>query len=208
MDNTVWVALIGAVGTIGAALLGYLANRKTRQKQSQAEAELTFQHSALSFTDFLGEWSEVQKEIASLIKNTCIDRFLIFRAWNGHRTPRWTTAVYQYRQGEQEPVSYIHFELDSDYVSRLAMIIERGSIAFTVSEIPDSAIKRVYNVEGVKHSAWFFLSKKGLANNPECQALTYCSFATHKEEPIPQETLTRCRILVGRLKALSQRDSQ
>jgi hypothetical protein len=206
MSETVWVAIIGATGTIIAALLGFLANRKVKQKKEQAEAELTFQHAALSFTDFLGEWSEIEKELESLVSNTCIDRFLILRAWNGHSTPRWTTAVYQYRQGVQEPMSYIHFELDNDYIARLAAIVGRGSIAFTVDEIPDSAVKRVYEAEKVKHSAWFFISKKELTKSPDCMAITYCSFATHQEEKIPQETLTRCRILVSRMKGLTQQE--
>ena len=185
------------------AFAGVCAARRAKRERDQAENEMGFQKAALSFTDFVGEWGEIEKELHSLVKETDIDRFLILRAWNGTLKPKWTTAVYQYREGSQEPRSYIHFELDDDYAFRLSQIISTGSLVFAVEEIPDSYVRQIYNAEGVKHSAWFFLSRKELETNKDCVAISYCSFATHSDEQLDENTLTRCRILVSRLKSLA-----
>jgi|DEB0MinimDraft_6_1074348.scaffolds.fasta_scaffold00348_4 hypothetical protein len=202
MEKDVLVAIFGFLGVLSTAWFGYLAN-KNRKLRTQAESEMRFQQAALSFTDFIEEWGEIHAELKALVSDTCIDRFMILRAWNGSRNPRWMTAVYQYRQGSQDPVSYIHFELDDDYVSRLNHIVARGSMLFSTNGLPPSVIKDVYEAEGVKHSAWFYIASQHLDKNPDCRAITYCSFATHHSESISPSVLIRCRILVGRMKGLT-----
>lgn len=198
-----WLEVVSLLGVIfGVTIPACLRARNERLKREQATREVKFQAAALSFEDFLSEWDEVHKELNDLCNDTWIDRFMILRAWNGHLTPKWTTAVFQFRQGKQEPVSYVHFELDDDYVYKLREVVQRGSIAFAVEDLPESAIRRVYEVEGVKHSAWFHLDSSALPNS-EARAITYCSFATHHDIPIDAKTITRCRILAGRLKGMA-----
>jgi hypothetical protein len=138
-----------------------------------------------------------------MLENTSIDRIMIFRAWNGELSPKWTTALFQFRIGDQKPVSYVHFELDRDYVDRIRHIVERGSMLINVSDLPKSAIREVYEAEGVKHSAWFHVSTSTLEGT-KAKSITYCSFATHSEEAFSPLELARARIFVGRLKGLSQ----
>jgi hypothetical protein len=197
-------SLIGLAGVTVTAWFGYKKVRTANIETSQAKSELQFQSHALSLTDFLGEWGEIHHELEDLMKNSEVDRFLILRAWNGLASPRWTTAVFQYRIGSHKPESYIHFELDADYVERLKQVVHSGSISFTTSEISDSAIKDVYAMEGVKSSAWFLIDKSAgpVAGSA---AISYCSFASHSEDRIKPETMTRCRMVVGRLKGAAMR---
>lgn len=200
------VALIGLAGTLATAYLGHKKLKNSKHKLNQAESELKFQQKALDFGAFMEEWSGTHDDIVSLLENTCIDRFLMFRAWNGRLAPRWTTAVFQMRLGNQEPVSYVHFELDTDYVSRLKEISIRNVIAFAVEDIPDCAIKRVYEAEGVKHAVWVHITSEEVPNS-DTVTHTYCSFATHDDEPIDQNLITRCQILGGRLKGIAMQFS-
>lgn len=199
MATEVLVAIItGLFGIIG---LGIRQLMISSNENDQMENEIRFQSAALSFEDFLSEWSDVNEDIKRLFRETPIDRFLMLRAWNGSYDPRWTTAFFQIREGAQDPFSYVHFELDEDYVDRIGQIKSRGFIHFKTEEIPGSAIKRVYELEGVKASAWFFISKKSLEES-KSSALTYCSFATHNDEQLTESEITRCQLIVDRIKSL------
>lgn len=197
------IAVIGLLGVLGSAWIGYLATRRQKRKKDQAENEMTLQRAALDFSGFLSEWSGVYEALEALMEETEIDRFLILRAWNGTLTPKWTTAIYQMRKGDQEPIQYIHFELDADYVERLNKIIHRGHMLIDVAEIDQSAIKRIYEAEGVTASLWSHLETLDDSTGAN-RAVTYCSFATHSEAKIPDSTVTKCRILTGRLKGVAQ----
>ena len=196
------VALIGMVGAIATALIYNHKNKKTTHSLHQAESELKLQQKALDFGAFMEEWSGTHDEILHLLENTCIDRFLIFRAWNGRLAPRWTTAVFQLRLGKQDPISYVHFELDVDYVSRLKEISIRNVVAFDVEDLQDCAIKRIYEAEGVKSAVWVHITSEAVEGT-DTVAHTYCSFATHSDEGIEQNLVTKCQILGGRLKGIA-----
>ena len=196
------LTVVAAICGLGTGFFQFKSARKKNKELNQAKDEMDFHKETLSFTDFLEEWNEIHEELKKLTEDTKIDRFLILRAWNGSLTPKWTTAIYQYRQGNQKPIAYIHFELDKDYVERLNYIINHGLMTFSVDQLPESAIKGVYQAEDVKHSGWFHLDKKCLKAKPDCCSITYCSFATHSEEAIDEKSITRCRILVSRLKGI------
>ena len=107
----------------------------------------------------------------------------------------------KYNTTLQEQVSYIHTELDEDYVNRLRQMISLGHVVFKTEDLPPSLIKDIYEVEGVTHSIWFHISNEKLTNS-KAVAITYCSFATHGKE-LNQQDIIRCRLVVGRLKELS-----
>jgi hypothetical protein len=189
-------------GVVGAAFLG--AKYKTGKEQlKQAEKELDFQQVALGFSEFVEEWASINAEIRHLMATTMIDRFIIFRAWNGYLSPKWTTAIYQQRAEDQEIVTYIHVDLDEDYQERIRSMIKRNDISFLVDEIPESSIKSIYLAEGVTSSYWAFLHSFSLANSTS-RAVVYCSFATHADRAIDEATLTKCRLLSSRLRGIVQ----
>ena len=202
MSTEIAVALITTLGGMVVGLIGLYKARQTTHRLGQAENELKLQQRALDFGAFMEEFAGTHENILHLLENTNLDRFLMLRAWNGKLAPRWTTAVFQMRLGEQEPISYVHFELDVDYVSRLKEVSIRNVIAFDVASLPDCSIKSVYEAEGVKHAIWCHIMSEEIAGS-ETVAHTYCSFATHDDEPIAQTTITRCSILAGRLKGIA-----
>jgi hypothetical protein len=200
--HEVVIALIGLAGVIATASVGILKVAIERHKLIQAEQEVRFQRAALSFPEFVEEWDEIGKELVRLISETEVDRFMILRAWNGYLEPRWTTAVYQLRAAEQAPVAYVHFELDEDYVHRVKQIAKGGPISMITAELPHSEIKRVYMAEGVTASMWAHLDSFETTDG-RSRAVAYCSFATHVDTLLTEKTMTRCRVLVGRLKGLA-----
>lgn len=200
--NLITNLLIGLASVFCTGVLGYLKFNEERKKVAQAEKELRFQREGLDFTDFLEEINVLYKELDDLMLNTNIDRFMILRAWNGELTPRWTTAVFQVREGTQKPIAYVHFELDNDYVERLKEIAVKKSIVFNVCDIPPSAIKSVYESEEVKASMWYHIGTNELEGS-KSKAVTYCSFSTQCEEGINDITATKCGIIASRLKGFS-----
>ena len=204
LDGQVIAALLGLIGVAITAGFGYAGIIKQRQWRIQAENELHLQAAALSFGDFIHEWEAIHEDLAQLMEETCIDRFLLLRAWNGEVDPRWTTAIWQVHQGVHKPVSYVHFELDLDYLMRLRQAIDiPGGVAFSTSEINgDSAIRAIYESEGVKSAAWFFLAKHVIPDRPGT-ALTYCSFASSQREQLLPETVVRCRLIADRLRGVA-----
>lgn len=196
------VALLGVVGVVFTAVLGYLSVRKQRLRTDNAEAELRVQSAALDFSSFIAEWTAVYDEVSALFEETCVDRFLIFRAWNGKLEPRWATSVHQMRKGGQYPISYVHVELDSDYVDRVRQTVKKGVIYFETDPDEDTLIHRVYRAEGVTASIWCHLSSDSLFD-ARAVALSYCSFATHDPGGIPPDVQVRCRLIASRLRGVA-----
>ena len=205
--NEYWSTLIvGILSALVTIMVAYINSRNTNKKNSglleSAKAELNFQKKTLGLTDYVRGWKEIEKEIESLSEITPIDRFILFGAWNGEFSPRWTTAHWQYRVGTQERVSYIHTELDEDYSRRIKQMISNGYIILNTSELPlKSLIREIYEVEGITQCVWFHVSNETL-NNSKSVAITYCSFATHSGE-LSKQDIMRCRLVVGRLKEFS-----
>lgn len=201
--ETIIAAIIGFLGVVITSILSYKKLKIERAKTDQARNELSLQSAGLDFSAFVAEWHSVQEDINSLLNETCIDRFLILRAWNGKYEPKWTSAIFQVRQGLQSPMNYVHFELDDDYVNRLRETIHHGHIYFTTDEICSSAIKDVYSAEEIKSSLWHYISETKLLGG-DGVAITYCSFATHQDGGIPDHVQTRCRVLANRLSGIAR----
>lgn len=195
-------ALIGAMATVSVAIIGFKKAKKEKTRADQAEQEIRFQSAALDFDGFFGEWKEIHEELEHLCEETCIDRFLVLRAFNGLAQPRWVNAVFQYRSGVQQPVSYIHVELDDDYIERLRRITSGGSISFRVADIPQSLVRGIYESEHVKASAWFHIGTYDLVDT-RTRMIAFCSFATHEDVDIPKDVLVRCRLIANRFQRIA-----
>ena len=199
VSDSVIIAVISLIGVLFTAYMSFLSNKKNKNQIDQMNNEMNLQRSALSLSDFLSKWPEVYNDIRSIMDTTNIDRFMICRAWNGTLTPKWTTSVFQIRKGDQEPISYVHFEIDNDYSERLRLL-KSGFLKFKVSEISDSIIKRIFQAEGVIESFWAHIENSKEANGSASH--TYCSFSLHEGE-IDEFTELKCRILVNKLRGVS-----
>ncbi|MDP2346731.1 MAG: hypothetical protein Q8N34_03285 [Gammaproteobacteria bacterium] len=196
-------SLIGALAVIVVAIIGYLSKRNTELKLANTRKELLFQHDALSLRIEAHAWHQINLELIALAKNTCIDRFIIFCGWNGSDEPRWTTAVYQYRHGDQSHVAYVHVETDYDYVQRLTKAKVAGELVFRTDDIQNSLIKQIYMAEEIKSAAWFHLDSRALSGT-KSRAVRYCSFATHQNVDLDNATLMHCRRIVSMIKGAMQ----
>lgn len=196
------VAVIGALATIVTAAIGKKRFSDERKRADQAETEIKFQVTTLDFDGFFQEWCEIQEELKSLCEDTVIDRFLLLRAFNGSECPKWTNAVFQYRQGGEKPISYIHVTLDYDYVTRLKTLLQRGQIFFRVDDVDDSLIQKIYQSEKIKCAVWYHIASYDILGT-KSRMIAYCSFASHESEEIPPEVMTRCRLLANRFRLIA-----
>lgn len=197
IDPGIIEAVIAALAVVISSLIGYGKFRQQVLKLKQAQNEIDVQKKALSFTSFITEWDQTYKELEYLLENTEIDRFMILRAWNGSLSPKWTTAIFQIRTGNQLPVSYVHYELDHDYVGRLKEVIAEKQHEIVVDEINASGIKEVYESEGVLSSCWYLLGTEKL--DKDSSAITYCTFSSLSKKKITKATKTRCKVIADRM---------
>lgn len=197
-------ALAGAlIAASTAAIKQYTKRKNSERELVEIKRELYLQSQALSLEDFLGALSEIQEDLRSLYEKHGIDRFIMLRAWNGISNPRYTNAFYQVRFGEQDPVQYVHFEIDDDYIKRLHTVMGERRAAFSTSEIPHSKIREVYELEGILHSAWFYICKK-IDAKTNAAAITYCSFAKKIDERFKSTQIVECELIVGKIKQMIQ----
>ena len=193
----IYATALGAI--VCAVVSGYfgLRMKKAEMQLKHAEFQIKTEREALSFEDYFAEAGRLFMDIEVLCRETEIDRVLLLVAWNGRMAPRWTTAIWQYRTGEQIPQSYVHTELDADYVERLKEIrITSCGKDWKVEEMPNSLIKSIYESEGVKASSWHMIRER---EKGEGVAVTYMSFATHTIESIHVCTKTKCGIIANRI---------
>jgi hypothetical protein len=188
-------------GVFALASIIVTSRRKIKELQVQNNIqsnEIKFRADTLALKVNMQDWSAITESLKQLMKDTCIDRFFILMAFNGQYDPKWTTALYQVMQNDDKIISYVHFGIDDDYVSRLQEIRHRGQSRMTVSEIPDSIIRSVYHTEGVLASAWFHISEK--LHPGGSVGINYASFSTHSEHYIDDSTMERCAVIVNQIK--------
>lgn len=198
------IAGITALGAIAAAAVtGFMRIRELKLRLEQANHEITFQRDALDVTAFIGDWDGLMAELRALMADTNIDRFLILRAWNGHLEPRWTSAIFQLHEQDKQLLSYIHVELDRDYIDRLRQITTAGPVVFTTETASEtSLIRGIYETEGVQEAMWAHVESLSVPG-ATTKAVTYCSFATSKPGGLDAVARTRANLVVGRLKGLA-----
>jgi hypothetical protein len=206
MDGTtaIIIAAITAVGGItAAATTGVLRIKELSLRLEQANHEIRFQRDALDVASFIGDWDGLINELKSLMAITSIDRFLILRAWNGHLEPRWTSAIFQLRADAEQMISYIHVELDQDYVERLRRITTAGPVVFSTADVDQNALIRgIYETEGVAEAMWAHIETLSVPGTAT-KAVTYCSFATAIPGGLDAAARTRANLIIGRLKGLA-----
>lgn len=194
--------MISELLAISAGIISVITgiiNTKLSKEKTQAELEMKIRSKALDFAEFIREWDETHKDIQELLETTEIDRFIMFRAWNGFAEPKWTTSMLQVRQGNQTPINYIHFELDEDYQERLKFCQLNKHSYFEIDTIPnDASIKKVYSCEEINASLWsHVIDIDGPQNS---KILIYTSLSTINHKTISQKTILKCKSLIEQIK--------
>ena len=104
---------------------------------------------------------------------------------------------------EKQILSYIHVELDQDYIERLRHITTAGPVVFTTDTASEtSLIRGIYETEGVKEAMWAHVESLSVPG-ATTKAVTYCSFATSQPGGLDAIARTRANLVVGRLKGLA-----
>lgn len=190
--------IIAITAGLVSVATGIINNKLSKQK-TQAELEMKIRSKALDFAQFIQDWNETHDDIEKLLKETEIDRFILFRAWNGFSDPKWTTSVLQILSGKQVPINYIHFDLDEDYKERLKFCeVNNHNYLVTKDLSETSVIKKVYETEGVNASMWcHIIDLDGPSNS---RILIYCSLSTTTHEEISQKTIFKAKALVSKIK--------
>lgn len=210
----VWIAVISLLGISVSSYFTYRGNRDVADKTAEinrltvlqsttevnlkmAKQEIDLDSYALSFSTFMESWNEIAASLNTIFKQTKTTRFLILRAWNGSETPRYTTAVIQYRQGQVEHSDYIHFELDEDYVEKLLNTRRRKMWKVDTSKEGNTAIGGIYRSEvpPVKHANWYFVHDERV--DEKRVIITYCSFGTSEDDPFSEREEIKHRLLVN-----------
>jgi hypothetical protein len=199
--QAICVALIGAISAVIVALVG----KKKELKQIESEKkslldELDRQSDALGgFGALRLEFSRIEAEFVELCEGSEIDRIIVLCAWNGATDAKYSTAVWQFRQGYSTSTNYLRVALDGDYSSRLASC-KYAPQHFLTKDLPAGClIREIYESEGITESVWIFLDRQ---LKPDGTALnTFMSFSA-KRGPITPKTLTLCKLLADQVKAL------
>jgi hypothetical protein len=169
-------ALITAITTAVATYWGIQSKNKDRQVRGLKKAAASYVPRELQF---LSHWGSFERKLKKILEETEVDRFILFRCWNGVDDPMWTTAIYQFREGGQEWFNYYLVPLDADYQKRIRNMKADGVHAVKVDDIPQSMIKTVYEGEGVCYSMWYHVCSDP-SEGTDHVAHTYFSAATHE----------------------------
>ena len=203
---------LAAITTIGAAIGAYFKFKTAKVEAKSVETlvedkELTYQEKenllTESGTDLIAAfqaWADMEIEIKNLLDDTVLDRFVLLRAWNGIREPDKTTAVYQYKSSGRDYIKYVGVELDRDYTQKLASTYN-GPVVFSTKDQQGTLIKNIYDNEGIKSAAWFYIISEEVKGVKE-KSTVYCSFASTSADSLDSITVMRAQMIVSRIKGI------
>lgn len=196
--------VVVAISPIAVAWIGYLQYDRKKLQKSVKQANEQLDNAAALLT--WDEWSQhnrlFEREVRRLEEDTEITRVLAFRAVNGFADPKRTTQVFESRKPipqQQDPGGYIYYPIEPEYVNMLHEAEEKGHIKFTVADLgKDHQMRGIYDAEGVKASAWFFLYRVP-GKIEGTWAIVYASFSSHTHDEISPEAILRIQMLVSLL---------
>jgi len=196
MDLEIVVAIIGAFAIVAAA---YITSRK-REVETEliaTKVELRFKHAALSFQMEAIDWDHLHTELRLLFTNSSIDSFIVFCAWNGFNDPLWTTAIFQFRKGEN--IALIHVETDADYVQMLKDIKNTGVVILKTEDLPENMLRSHYTYERVKVATIHYFDSRKLEGTSSV-AVRYCSYRSTITDDLDVATLAHCKRITDFIK--------
>lgn len=167
--------VIALLGVIFTAMWGTHASRKLKQ----AEHQMAASGDVLPFGNFFTEVFDMDRGILSVLDNTNIDSFSLFIATNGVMEPRWTTNVYQRRQG-YAPMEVVHYRLDEDAVIRIRQARKEGCIRMRTADLPPCQLKKICELSGITESVWYYVGSYAKAQGVE--QTTLCVYGTMLEQ--------------------------
>lgn len=190
MDSSILSELIGGIVAIVLAVIAYLEKRKVKQKDAQIaslQEEKKSSELRLNLVDKILDIAllgKIQDAVKIMFNETKADRFLILVAINGKVNFNVVSVIYeQHKDSEYRGnaiARYKNLEIDEDYRIMLKNAEVNSFIEIEVETMRDCLLKRIYQVEGIKHSKVRHLLR--LPIDDDNDVLIYSSVATHENE--------------------------
>lgn len=124
---------------------------------------------------------QIYDSMHSVLDETNIERFLIFKAHNGGGviSPSGDLYVSALYEGYKDPFhsvkgDYQRLPVDIVYAKMLLEIMRTKKLDYKLEDIPPGILHNIYNKEGVKRSLIYFLGQ-------DRKNVYFCSCATSKE---------------------------
>ena len=158
----------------------------------------------------LEDASKLQSLITELMKNTKVDRFLMFIAENGGKAPlTFTSAILETHKNNMYFMlsvgatnRYVKYRFDEPYRKQLQYIESTKSGAYIeVSTMDPCDLKEIYKSENVKHSSIWFHKRQILSE--EKHVIIYSSFATHNEVAFTPKEKSMINLVANQLSSLN-----
>jgi hypothetical protein len=138
--------------------------------------------------------------INTIIDETSVERFLIFKAHNGGGIIKPSGELYVSALYEgyccafhASKWRYQKVEIDEEYARMLLEIIQKGNIHLKTEDMKDCLLKGIYINDKVKESKLYFLGQTK-------KHIFYCSAATSKDWLLDQQEKTKLDLAVGKIK--------
>lgn len=190
MDSSILSEIIGGIVAIVLAVIAYLEKRKVKQKDAQIaslQEEKKSSDLRLNLVDKILDIAllgKIQDAVKVIFEETKADRFLILVAINGKVNFNVVSVIYEQHKDTNYRgnaiARYRNLEIDEDYRAMLKDAEAKSCIEVNVDEMRDCLLKRIYQVEGVKHSNVRHLLR--LPIDSDNDVLVYSSVATHDNE--------------------------
>lgn len=202
-----WAQII--VSLIGASVTIYIAWRNHKLNKENEELKEELNDVAYKININLLDANKLQSILTDLMKNTRVERFVMFVAENGGKKPlTFTTAIFEEHKNNMYLMfsmgatsKYVKFRFDNPYLHMLQYIeATHEGMFFRVDDMPESKLKSIYRNEQIKQSGVFFHRREKLTEDKH--VILYCSFATHNEQDYTPEEKTLIQLAANQISNL------
>lgn len=172
-------------------------------RRATAEWEIKIRQTVPRYTDFVLNYERQRREIRTLINTTEIDRFIQFKAINGATVPQYTSAFHQIREDGQELWEFEHLPLDDHYRGMFAHLLNGEPYIVVTDNLPPCMLRDIYVAEGVTGSVVYYIASFTLDESRGAVLHVYLSLATHVPGGVSDLTVTKCSLMVNRIRAFA-----
>lgn len=139
-----FVAILGACATVGGGVAAYLFMRPRK---------------AASILDHALAWTELQRICIETVKDSDVQRVMVFMLTNGGGVPRigsklYATAIVSVTDqllAHKQP-EYKSLEVDMNYLEMLISAMAAGKYVMMTDAMPRGMLRDIYMNEGVKYA--------------------------------------------------------
>ena len=181
-------------GMIGVIIPAYLLHIREIKKLKNEISQHTMRGNVLDKILDLALLNDLKASTERIFKETKADRFLILIAINGKVDFNTVSVIFERHKNftTSAIARYRNLSIDTQYRKMLKIAEQQRSIIVETSNMEESLLKNIYELEGVTHSEIRHLKRQKLDNNNDC--LIYSSIATHSKLKFTNKELASIQI--------------